>query len=58
MLKSANYKKGILRQSEFAPKHKVSAKQGARANSKQKKAKNAKRKRQKAKYKQKSELTR
>lgn len=25
MLKSANYKKGILRQGEFAPKHKVSA---------------------------------
>lgn len=25
MLKSANYKEGILRQSGFAPKHKVSA---------------------------------
>ena len=39
MLKSANYKKGILRQSEFAQKYQVGAKQGARANSKQKKLK-------------------
>lgn len=53
MLKSANYKKGILRQSEFAPKHKVSASK-AQEQIQNKKAKNAKRKRQKAKYKQKA----
>lgn len=53
MLKSANYKKGILRQGEFAPKHKVSASK-AQEQIQNKKAKNAKRKRQKAKYKQKA----
>lgn len=41
MLKSANYKKGILRQSEFAPKYKVSARR--KGKFKTKKAKNAKR---------------
>lgn len=55
MLKSANYKKGILRQSEFAPKHKVSTSKTQR-QIQNKKAKNAKRKRQKAKYKQKANL--
>lgn len=55
MLKSANYKRGILRQSEFAPKHKVSASK-AQGQIQNKKAKNAKRKRQKAKYKQKANL--
>ena len=52
MLKSANYKEDILRQSEFAPKYKVSARR--KGKFKTKKAKNAKRKRQKAKYKQKA----
>ena len=47
MLKSANYKKGILRQGEFAPKYKVSASkaQGQIQNKKAKKAKNAQQKR-------------
>ena len=44
MLKSANYKKGIFRQSEFAPKHKVSASK-AQGQIQNKKAKNAKQKR-------------
>ena len=51
MLKSANYKKGILRQSEFAQ----SKAQGQIQN---KKAKNAKRKGQKSKIQTKGEFTR
>lgn len=44
MLKSANYKKGILKQSEFAPKHKVSASKAQRQiqNKKAKKLKKLK----------------
>ena len=56
MLKSANYKKGILRQGEFAPKHKVSASKAQGQIQNKKKLKMPNKKRQKAKYKQKANL--
>mgnify|MGYP004417613837 CR=1 FL=1 len=48
MLKSANYKEGILRQSKFAPKYKVSASktQGQIQNKKKLKMPNEKGKKQ------------
>lgn len=49
MLKSANYKKDILRQSEFAPKYKVSARRKGKFKIKKLKKKKCQTKKEKSK---------